>query len=122
MNSIAQQIIDEIGELPDLVQKNIKCHNENMTLIFLKSMIDENYLIEGVLRPIMDFNIKLVQKDFEDENEVVNLETLKKQILITSYIETLTEFSEIKKAVFSNKVLIFLMLHFVLNPCYKVKK
>lgn len=108
MNSIAQQIIDEIGELPDLVQKNIKCHNENMTLIFLKSMIDENYLIEGILRPIMDFNIKLVQKDFEDENEVVNLETLKKQILITSSIETLTEISEIKKAVFSNKVLIFL--------------
>ena len=105
MNSNAESLLKKIGDLPDLSVKNIKCHNENLTLIFLKSMIDENYLIEGIMRPIMDYNIKLVRKEFD---EPISLEMLKSQILSTSSIEILSDEDKIKEAVFSNKVLIFL--------------
>ena len=39
----------------DVVVREVSCGGREINLIFIKSMIDENFFISGILSPIMDF-------------------------------------------------------------------
>ncbi len=89
-----------IGENLDVVEKQVKCKDVTLTLLFYKSMIKEDYLIYGILKPILDY-----ENGKDSENPT--LDNLKNQIISTGIIEKLEDEQSVKKAITQNKILIF---------------
>lgn len=103
--NITDEVITELSRSPDAVKKVLDCHKTILTFLFLKSMTDENLIVSGILKPIMDFNTKPNKEDVNYEE--ISLDFIKNQILITSSIENLKTKEEIKQAFFRNKLIIF---------------
>lgn len=104
-NKIQQLIKDN----PDIVDRQIKCQGTTLHLLFLKSMINQDYFVNGILKPILDFNLDNKQQFLENtNNKLVDYELLQNQILLTSSIEKNENIRDISTEVFRNKVLIFL--------------
>ena len=100
-----QKIIKQFSESPDAVKKVIMCHKTTLTFLFLKSMTDENLIVSGILKPIMDYNTKPNREGVKTENVTLNF--IKDQLLITASIENLNGKENIIQAFFRNKLIIF---------------
>lgn len=102
-SSNIQKLMQLIGANPDIIQKNIKCCDKNITLIFFKSMIDGNLFVSGILKPLTEYSTKLESQ----KSIVLSLDNIQKELLLTSDIEKLKDLIEMKNAVLRNKVLLF---------------
>lgn len=104
-NNSVKKLMGLLGENPDIIQKNIKCCEQNITLIFFKSMIDENLLISGILKPLIEFSTELEQ--MKNKKIVLTLDMLKKELLVSADIEEQKDLNSMKDALVRNKVLLF---------------
>ena len=96
-NPLLEQAKNIYGKTPDVVDKQIICCNKNLSLLFCKSMINEDFLISGILKPILEFQ--------EDE---VSIEILKNKILSTANQEIISDKSKLEEAIIAKKVLLFI--------------
>ncbi|MBO4412751.1 MAG: spore germination protein [Clostridia bacterium] len=102
---LVEEIIKQLSTSPDAVKKVIDCHGATLTFLFLKSMTDENLIVSGILKPIMDYNTKPNREDVKNKNVTLNF--IKDQLLITASIENLKNKEEIIQTFFRNKLIIF---------------
>lgn len=99
-----QELLNFLGDNPDIIKKNIKCCDKNITLIFLKSMIDENLFVSGILKPLIEFSTKCELKNTKTK---ITLDILKNELLVSTDVELLKNLQEMQEAVIRNKVLLF---------------
>lgn len=88
----------------DIVVREISCGQRQINLIFLKSMIDDNLFISGILGPIMDYGS---DQSLISSGKEFTLQTLQNEVLKTTEIEEV-EKREAAKELSANKVLLFL--------------
>ena len=53
-----EKLKEKFNNSSDLLVKEVFCGNKNINFIFIKSMIDENNFIRGILSPLLDFGSK----------------------------------------------------------------
>ncbi len=89
----------------DLAVREIICGRKNINVIFLKSVIDEDYFISGILSPIMDYG-NILKKSTSKKN--VSLDILMQEILKAMDIEKVKTKQEIIDSISKNKLLLFI--------------
>lgn len=88
----------------DIIVREMSCGKRFINLIFIKSMVDNNLFISGILSPIMDFGSE--QSSISSGKEF-SLKTLSKEVLKVTEIEEI-EKKDAAKELSTNKVLLFL--------------
>ncbi len=88
----------------DIVVREIICGNREINLIFMRSMVDEQFLVNGILSPLVDFGSNLSELH-TDQN--FNLDNLINEVLKITDIEKAQKNQAVTK-LSENKVLLFL--------------
>lgn len=87
----------------DVTIREIVCGSKNLNILFFKSVTDENFFINGVLEPIMEYNSKLKE---QTESDPVTLDLLFKTLRIMD-IKRIEE-KEIEREMSLYKLLLFI--------------
>lgn len=101
----AQELKEKLNNSCDILIREIVCGNKNLNILFLKSVIDEQLFVDGIISPILDFGSKLNEEQKPNE---INLDILSNEILKAINVEKLQEDSEIIEHINDFKVLIFI--------------
>lgn len=101
----AKELKEKLNNSCDIIIREVVCGNKNLNIIFLKSVIDDQLFIDGILSPIMDFGSKL---NDEQEPKKISLNILKNEVLKAMSVDKIQEDSEIIEHINGFKVLIFI--------------
>ena len=88
----------------DVVVREVSCGGREINLIFIKSMIDENFFISGILSPIMDFGSR---QSKISSGRPFTIDNLLDEVLKTMEVKKVSK-EDAEKELASNKVLLFL--------------
>lgn len=88
----------------DVVVREVSCGGREINLIFIKSMIDENFFILGILSPIMDFGSR---QSKISSGRPFTIDNLLDEVLKTMEVKKVSK-EDAEKELASNKVLLFL--------------
>ena len=97
-----KQLKEKLNNSFDVVIREIVCGNKNINVIFVKSVVDEDFFISGILSPIMDY-----AKLNKIENKNVSLDILINEVLKTVDVGKVSE-NEIVDSINEHKVIIFI--------------
>ena len=88
----------------DVAVKEFICGNKNINIVYIKSMIDENIFLSGILSPLIDFGSRQSQiskgKDF-------TIDKISKEVLKAIDLKKISK-NECLEELSSNKALLFL--------------
>lgn len=99
-----EKLKNQLNNSMDLAVKEMTCGNKNINIIYIKSMINEDLFVNGILNPIVDFGSK--QSKISSRKNFT-IDTLLNEVLKTIDIKKV-EKSQALKELASNKVLLFL--------------
>lgn len=88
----------------DVVVKEIFCGDKNINLIFIKSMIDEDFFINGILGPIIDFGSN---KSEISTGKPLNFKSLQNEVLKAMDVSEI-EKNKALEELSQNKLLLFM--------------
>jgi spore germination protein KA len=100
-----QKLKEEFNSSYDIIIREIVCGNKNLNAIFLTSVIDEDFFINGILSPILDYGALLTEKG--NLNDVSLDILINKALRIMDIVEVDTD-EKIKQSLSSYKVLLFI--------------
>ena len=88
----------------DIAVREIVCGNRQINLLFVKSMVDEDFFINGVLGPIMDYGSK--QSEIS-AGQTFTFKTLTEEVLKAMDVKEI-EKTDAEKELSQNKLLLFM--------------
>lgn len=92
---ILEKLKQQLNNNPDIIVREIKVSNKNISLIFCKSTVDKQLFVHSIISPLMEYKGE------------VNLTILKEKVLKVMEIEQVEEKDYISSLI-RNKVLLFL--------------
>ncbi|MDD4110448.1 MAG: spore germination protein [Clostridia bacterium] len=100
-----EDLREKLNNSCDVIIREIICGKKNLNAIFLKSTIDEELFINGILSPIIDFGSELNGKELPQD---INLDILINKVLKVRDVEKIEEDAEIMEKINNYNVLIFI--------------
>jgi spore germination protein KA len=100
----AKKLKEDLNDSCDVIIREIVCGGKNINAIFLRSIVDEEFFINGILSPIMDFGSGLNKSETSSD---ISIDVLINEVLKTMDVEKIDK-DEAKENINNYKVIIFL--------------
>lgn len=90
-----------LGDSPDLISKEIHHETTSLSIVYFKSLTNEEIVEKQIIKPLMDW------ENSNTSSPVKDIETVKKHMNVSQTINEATDYAEVIDAILDGQVILF---------------